>query len=187
MIAEQEYIKLGERRVVDGEIQYKPGYYDDGLAFGHIYKDEEAYEKDWDATCYIPEYAFENALEDGFYTDAYGYSHNELLSLCNGNRELCDYLFNKMSWAYPESYWNEYDDEDLAYFYRFIVEGAKVWWNDPAGETSGEYTILYVPFEFDENGQPVEQDTFASDAIILIGDGVSEAEVTPYELTPVYN
>lgn len=185
-MAEQEYLKIGRCREVDGEIQYKPEYHSDGISYGYIFKDEEAYEKDWGATCYISEYAFENELEDGFFSETFGYSHNDLLRLCNGNRELCDCLFNKMCWAYPETYLDEYDDEDLAYFYRFIIEGAKVWWEDPAGETSGEYTVFSVPFRYDEHGEIVEQDSFSSDAIILIGDEVSEIEVTPYELTSVY-
>ena len=107
--------------------------------------------------------------------------------MCCGNRELCDYFFfSKLMWAYPDTYMDEWDDEDIAYFYRFIKPGAKVWWNDPAGATSGEYTVFDVPFEFDEHGEPIEPETFTSDAIILIGNGVFEVEVTPFELTPIY-
>lgn len=82
---------------------------------------------------------------------------------------------------------NELDDEDLAYFYRFITPGAQVWWNDPAKETSGKYTVYGVPFEFDEYGEPVDPESFALDAVIIIGHENSEAEVTPIELTPVYD
>lgn len=186
---DDEYFKIGESKVVDGEVMIKPDYYDDGLSFGNIFKDAETYEKDWDAVCYVPEHAFDDMEPDneGFY-EVYGYSHNDLLRLCNGNREMCDWLFHdKLIWAYPETYMDEMDDEDLAYFYRFITPGAKVWWNDPAGETSGEYTVYGVPFEFDEHGEPIEPDTFALDAVIIIGYENSEAEVTPAELTPVYD
>lgn len=81
---------------------------------------------------------------------------------------------------------NEIDDENISYFYRFIKPGAKVWWNDPAGEKSGEYTVYVCPFEFDENDELKNPETFCSDAIIRIGNEYSEAEVSPFELTPIY-
>lgn len=185
----KEYLKVGELKVVGDAILIKPGYYNNGLDFGRIFKDEEAYGKDWDAICYVPEYAFKDATADdeGFAIDFDGVTHNQLLDMCCGNRELCDYFFfSKLMWAYPDTYMDEWDDEDIAYFYRFIKPGAKVWWNDPAGATSGEYTVFDVPFEFDEHGEPIEPGTFTSDAIILIGNGVFEVEVTPFELTPIY-
>lgn len=185
----REYLKVGESKVVAGQVLFKPDQYDDGLDFGNIFKDEEAYENNWDATCYVPEHAFYDIEPDDedFY-EVTGYSHNDLLALCNGNREMCDWLFHdKLIWAYPETYMNELDDEDLAYFYRFITPGAQVWWNDPAKETSGKYTVYGVPFEFDEYGEPVDPESFALDAVIIIGHENSEAEVTPIELTPVYD
>ena len=187
--AEKTYLKIGKSKVVDGQVLFKPDCYDNGLSFGNIFKDEEAYDNDWSATCFVPEYAFDgvDADDEGFYEVA-GYSHNDLLAICNGNREMCDWLFHdKLIWAYPETYMDELDDEDLAFFYRFIVPGAKVWWNDPAQETSGEYTVYGVPFEFDDHGEPVEPETFALDAVIIIGNENSEAEVTPIELTPIYD
>lgn len=149
-----DYLKIGEIKIVDDEIFIKPDYIDDGLAFGCIFKNEEAYEKDWDAICYVPEYAFKDVEvdADGFASVS-GVTHNQLLDMCCGNREWCDYLFSKLMWAYPDTYMDEWEDNDIAYFYRFIKPGSKVWWNDPAGETSGEYSIYKVPFEFDENGE----------------------------------
>lgn len=185
---ETEYLKIGELKVVNGETFVKPDYYDDGLVHGTIFKDAEAYAKDWDAICYVPEYGVSGheSFNGGYYSNFDGYTHNDLLEMCNGNRELCDYFFSKLLWAYPGTYMNEMDDEGIAYFYRFIKPGAKVWWNDPAGETSGEYTVWGCPFEFDEQGEPVEPESFSSDAIIIIGTENSEAEVTPFELTPIY-
>ena len=185
---ETEYLKIGESKFVDGEFYAKPGCYEDGVVSGCIYKDEEAYEKDWDAVCYIPEYAFQDQEvdEEGF-SQMTGYTHNDLLAMCNGNREWCDYFFQSCLWAYPETYLHDTDDEDIACFYSFIKPGAKVWWNDPAGETSGEYTVFGVPFEFDDHGEPIEPESFTLDAVIIIGNDNSEAEVTPAELTPIYN
>lgn len=185
---ETEYLKIGELKVMDGEMFIKPDCYTDGLSFGSIFKDAEAYEKDWDAICYVPEYAFEDVEcdEEGFYK-ADGFSHNELLAMCNGNREQCDHLFNECAWAYPTTYLTEWEEGDFAYFYRFIKPGAKVWWNDPAGEASGEYAVFGVPFEFDNHGEPINPDDFALDAVIIIGRENSEVEVTPIELTPIYD
>lgn len=55
--------------------------------------------------------------------------------------------------------------------------GQRVYWHDPCGETSGEYNILQ--FYADSTAQSM---TPEEDDIILIGDGVSEAEVTIDEL-----
>lgn len=184
----KEYLKVGEKKRIDGTLMFKPDEYSDGLVDGCIFKDEEAYENDWNAVCYIPEHAFDHCEKDseGFY-EVTGYTHNDLLDMCYGNREWCDYLFqSKCLWAYPDTYMTEWDDEDIAYFYRFIKPGAKVWWNDPAGETSGVYEVFGVPFEFDKNGEPVNPEDFSMDAIILIGNEYSGAEVTPNELTPIY-
>lgn len=78
------------------------------------------------------------------------------------------------------------DDEDDAQaranternaFLRSIREGMLVYWHDPANETSGDYTVWYVPDDPDE----IDEYT-----IVLIANEVSEAEVTVSELRPVY-
>ena len=62
--------------------------------------------------------------------------------------------------------------------------GQKVFWNDHAGATFGEYNV-YDAFEeryadlTDEDLEALEE---FDDRIILIGDGVSEAEVYAAEL-----
>lgn len=190
----KEYLKVGEAKLVNGEVYIKPDYFDDGLTEGFIFKDEDAYENDWDAICYVPEYGFEKDTvdNDGFYNEFNGYSHNDLLQLCWDNREWCDYLFHSQClWAFPETYIEEDDNSDIAYFYRFIKPGAKVWWNDPANETSGEYIVYKAPFEFDEHGELIDsQDDdqeWDLDDIVLIATDYSEAEVYVHELTPIYN
>lgn len=47
-----------------------------------------------------------------------------------------------------------------------FVKGQKVYWNDPAEETSGEYTISFV----------------INEEMVYISNGVSEAEVLINEL-----
>lgn len=161
---------------------------------GFIFKDCEAYKNDWDAPCYVPEYAGEDAAItiNGIEYECGGedcnyYTHNDLLKLCCGNREWCDALFNSLDWCYPETKIEEEDDEDTAYYYRFIKPGAKVWWHDPAGEISGEYEVYQTPFGFNEHGELTgDKDEFFLDALVSIASPYSEAEVYVHELTPVY-
>ncbi len=161
---------------------------------GFIFKDYEAYENDWNAPCYVPEYAGEDAgvTVNGVEYECGGencdyYTHNDLLELCFNNREWCDALFYSLDWCYPETRIAEEDDATTAYHYRFIKPGAKVWWNDPEHRTSGEYEVFGVPFQFDEHGELTgDVNAFALDAIVRIASPYSEAEVPVHELTPVY-
>lgn len=64
---------------------------------------------------------------------------------------------------------------------RKFKKGQRVWWNDPADETSGEYKVLDPKDEY--NSDTAEEDIVDFDyRIILIGNGVSEAEVYAEEL-----
>lgn len=161
---------------------------------GFIFKDCEAYKDNWDAPCYVPEYAGEDAAItiNGIEYECGGedcnfYTHNDLLKLCCGNREWCDALFNSLDWCYPETKIEEEDDEDTAYYYRFIKHGAKVWWHDPTGEASGEYEVCRATFSFDEHGELTgDRDEFFLDAIVGIVSPNCEIEVHVNELTPVY-
>ena len=56
--------------------------------------------------------------------------------------------------------------------------GTKVYWHDPAGETSGVYEILTKPGIDGLTHEDLEYD----DAILLIGNGYNEAEVFIREL-----
>lgn len=106
-MSKKEYLKIGEAKVVNGEVRIKPDYYDDGITDGVIFKDEDAYENDWSAVCYVPEFGFDGNSPDneGFYSEFDGYTHNDLLALCEGNRERCDRLFHtECLWAYPTTY-----------------------------------------------------------------------------------
>lgn len=86
-------------------------------------------------------------------------------------------LASKMGDAYLDNgYWidleiiAEHLDIPKRKYFDFIKIGTKVWWNDPEGCSDGEYEIYNVPDEIEE------------DSIIVIGNGVSEAEVLPTEL-----
>lgn len=189
---------MDTKRIADiGEVHWH-----DGLPYflfgnsdnGFIFKDKDVYKNDWNAPCYVPEYAAEDnaiAVDDIEYEcggeDCDYYTHNDLLKLCFGNREWCDALFSKLDWCYPETRIAESDDADVAYYYRFIKPGAKVWWHDPAGETSGEYEVYQVPFSFDEHGGLTgDPNKFSLDAIVCLTSPYGETEVYVHELTPIY-
>lgn len=64
---------------------------------------------------------------------------------------------------------------------RTFKEGQRVWWNDPAAETSGEYKVLDPKDAY--NADTTEEDIADfDDRMILIGNGTSEAEVYAEEL-----
>ena len=64
---------------------------------------------------------------------------------------------------------------------RKFKKGQRVYWNDPAGETSGEYTVLDAHEEKYQNYTDEDVEDY-DDRIILIGNGHSEAEVNAEEL-----
>ena len=64
---------------------------------------------------------------------------------------------------------------------RKFKNGQRVYWNDPAGETSGAYTVLDAHEEQYQNYTDEDVEDY-DDRIILIGDGHSEAEVNAEEL-----
>lgn len=64
---------------------------------------------------------------------------------------------------------------------RTFKKGQRVYWNDPAGETSGEYTVIDPKDEY--NKDFTEENTADLDErMIVIGNGTSEAEVYASEL-----
>lgn len=181
---------IGEVHWHDKQPYFIFGHSDNGF----IFKDNEAYEKNWNAPCYVPEYAGEDAavIVDGIEYECGGedcdyYTHNDLLKLCCGNREWCDALFCSLDWCYPETKIEEEDDEDTSYYYRFIKPGAKVWWNDPARETSGEYEVCHTTFSFDKHGELTgDHDKFSLDAVVNLASPYGKAKAYVHELTPVY-
>lgn len=87
-----------------------------------------------------------------------------------------------------EAYLNDLDDESLMAYIQdmWMIEirettwlkvDNKCYWKDPAGETSGIYTILEIRY----NPNDID-DALTDDTIILIGNEHSEAEVTLNEI-----
>lgn len=178
-----EYSKTGSVTFIDD----KPYFLFDGSAQGFIFKDEEAYFKDWNAPCYVPEYAKsedEVTLDGityhcgGSQDDCDWYSHYDILSDCYNNQELCDYVFSNIDWQYVSTAVEEmqtYNDDFWNYWWRFVKVGRKVYWNDPAGETSGWYRVAEIGAKDGE---------YEEDTIVLIYNKYgSEAEVNLWELS----
>lgn len=168
----KDYCKIGESKLVNGKWWFKPDYSDNGL----IFKDEYAYENDWCSPCYVSELAFEDCKRDneGWYQCDEWDNHWMILEYANHNTLWADYAFNLNDWMYMSTWlegWIHYDI-DHEYFYSFVKNGAKVWWEDPEHETSGVYEVLDAP--------PVEE--FDHDTIILLGDDVSEVEALLREI-----
>jgi hypothetical protein len=89
-------------------------FYGDSTKNGVVYKSEDAYLNRHDEICYIPEYGFpEENNFCGTEDVVDGYTRNNLMELCDGNKKLCDCLFYGLDWQSPETLLNEIDEEEF--------------------------------------------------------------------------
>jgi len=116
-MSKKNYTLIGEKITVYGQTYYAPGYYDDGWAFGRIYKDEQAFYENPDEICYIHEYAFEEAdfiVANGkkFYCVG-GFTRKDLEFLVkdtideDGRMLHVEDFFCGLNWQSPETYYYE--------------------------------------------------------------------------------
>ncbi len=61
-----DYLQIGEVEYINGI----PHFLFDQSSEGLIFKDEEAYQENWDAPCYVPEYAAEDAAVTSIFRPA---------------------------------------------------------------------------------------------------------------------
>lgn len=146
----KDYMKIGDSKLINGEWWFKPDYSDNG----YIFKDEYAYLNDWDSPCYVSELEFGEceAEKDGWYKCKSYETHWTILEYSRRNTLWADDAFELNDWMYMSAWiegWDFYD-VSLDYFYSFVKEGAKVWWTDPEGLTSGVYTVVRVPSNMDD-------------------------------------
>ena len=123
-------LRIGKKIVLNGETLYQPDYYDDGITFGTIFKDYDAFYNNPDAVCYIPEAFFddcdsETVEGEKFYrTDGYTRRNLELLLTADDGTSYKDEdgdvidvenFFYGLLWACPETYFNEIvcEEEDV--------------------------------------------------------------------------
>lgn len=117
----------GWKMTTDGETYYigefgKFGCY---CNEGVVYKDENAF-KTGNGVCYVSEYGFEtdDLLDDNVkeaiikevgsvnYVTISGYTRANLVELCNGDETIAEDLFNHLDWMYPETLWDEWQDDE---------------------------------------------------------------------------
>ena len=170
----KNYIQFGNVFKNGDEYVFESGSTGNGLCF----KNEDNYLNHWDEPCYVPEYGFPDKNESNDNCDYY--THRSLLTLCHHNHKLCDAVFYAVDWQYPETYLDELSNScDFKDFWSFVKPGTKVIWNDPANETTGTYTVHELKdFSSDD-------DEWYMDNIVLIGNGITEAEVFLSELQEI--
>lgn len=113
---EREYHALaGKKITIDGETYYTNEYYShDGMSYGYVYKDEKAFKENPKEVCYIPEHGFDDAEEIEINGETYyrvnGYTREDLEALVEGEIDEdgdaidVEYFFDKLEWAFPETY-----------------------------------------------------------------------------------
>ena len=112
----KDYQTYGERRMIDGVAHYSQGYRSDGMTYGYVYWNEQAFMEQPDEVCYIPEHAFDDVqpvMVDG--TDYYpaeeveGYTRRDLEELVSGETDedgdaiSVEVFFHSLFWCYPET------------------------------------------------------------------------------------
>lgn len=66
---------------------------------GSLYKNQEAFDKK-EGVCYIPE------------TSTQAYTYDDFLKLCKGVHEDAVHLFAVCEWAHPETYIDQWEDQE---------------------------------------------------------------------------
>lgn len=108
----------GKKIIVNGDTFYQQGYYSlDGMEYGYIYKNEQAFCENPDEICYIPEHEFDDAdwidVDGERYYCVNGYTRKDLEELVkdevdeDGDPIDVEYFFECLQWAFPETYLNE--------------------------------------------------------------------------------
>lgn len=118
------YDKVGHCHRENGQYIITSEYVAINGTEGAFFKDGEAYENNWDAPCYAEEAAFDD-LEA---TEEY-WTHLSLLEACGYNEKLCDVMFQELSWQCPDTWLNELENEDYAYFWSWMKPGVKAFYN----------------------------------------------------------
>ena len=111
-----DYQTYGDRRMIDGVAHYSQGYRSDGLNYGNVYWNEQAFMGQPDEVCYIPEHAFDDVEPvrvDGkeYYSaeEVGGYTRCDLEELVSGETDedgdaiSVEDFFRSLFWCYPET------------------------------------------------------------------------------------
>ena len=129
-----EHKTCGWKVTTDNDTYYIGEFGGDGVCEGVIYKDDEAFESGI-GVCYVNEYGFDNdeqnatelfefaakaAATEDIATNPYvtneGYTRKDLEDICEEygwGKEYAYDLYEGCNWQSPESYINEWTDEDI--------------------------------------------------------------------------
>lgn len=125
----EEYEKIGDYLEMDdnsvlGKYCFCGEHIENGCL---MFKDEKNFTKHWDKPCYVPSSGFKN---DNIYafTDCYE-TYKTLLEKCLYNETMCRCAFERLCGQSVETWFDEIDAEDCAYFYDFVKVGSTVFWN----------------------------------------------------------
>jgi hypothetical protein len=143
----------------NGDIYYYGGETEQGV----VYKDMDAWETG-EGVCYIGEYEFENGWccvnYEGNTRDEIIADMAEYLPSCDVKfiEQCAEYVLQTCDWQCLTTLMEGTDwEEDIREVYK---EGTEVYWLDPAGETSQEYTL----------------DEFVSEDMVRLSNDNSECE-----------
>lgn len=116
---------IGAKIKHDGMTLFSPDYNSDGLSFGRVFKDKDAFENEPNEVCYIPEYGFFEeepiTIEGKDFYNVDGYTRKDLENMIldergmpiyqddDGEKLTIERFFSILLWAYPETYVNEFE------------------------------------------------------------------------------
>lgn len=101
---------------------------------GMVFKDEEAYWNRPDELCYMPE------LVDGPNDPSQGYTHNDILAMCNGQEEFAWDCFVILDWQHPGSLIEEnFANSEWGY----CPKCKKLFW--PKDDEGWDFNLIHCP------------------------------------------
>lgn len=134
----KKYEQVGSYTQCDkGQYRFVGGCGEDGIAY---FKSEEDFIKRPYSPCYVPNgvfnderYITHNEQGDAEYIITNEYeTYKTLLEKCRYNERLCQVMFHELNWQHPDTWLNEWGEENIAEFYDFVKVGNYVFWNWPA-------------------------------------------------------
>lgn len=154
------YEMFGKKEKYKGKWLYSGGWYNDGMAYGTIYKNYSAFYEPWryknpNEIVYIPEYGFpddrtKRVSEDELQSS---YTRQALVALTN-SEAIAGELFDMLAWQHPESLWNELceDSDQNGHWIEAHWAYEKVYLPEFCSEASrnGQQPVCYEEFYHNE-------------------------------------
>lgn len=156
----QNYVKFGKKEKYKEQWLYSGGWYNDGMAYGTIYKNYSAFYEPWryknpNEIVYIPEYGFPEGRTDRVSEDDLQsrYTRQDIINL-TGSVTLAAELFDMLAWRHPESLWDELceDSDENGHWLEAHWAYEKVYLPDFSSDKSrkGQAPVCYDEFFMNE-------------------------------------